>query len=94
MRVIEITVKTDEAAQSLKDFLQTIDYVEIVNENTIEDLPTLIKGEYRFSEKPSDFEGIWKNRKKLDANNIRQRAWKIKKSQVKIYWKADLKAYF
>lgn len=76
MKVLEITVKTDEAAQSLKDFLKTIDYVENVNESSIEDIPTLTKGEYRLSEKPSDFGGIWKNRKKLDANNIRQRAWK------------------
>ena len=76
MKVLAITIKTDEAAQSLKDFLETIDYVEAVNENTIEDIPTLTKGDYKLSEKPSDFGGIWKNRKKLDANNIRQRAWK------------------
>ena len=76
MKILEITVKTDAAAQSLKDFLQTIDYVETVNEKTIEDMPTLTKGDYKLSEKPSDFGGIWKNRKKLDANNIRQRAWK------------------
>ncbi len=76
MKVLEVTVKTIKAAQFLKDFLQTIDYVETVNESIIEDIPTITKGEYRLSEKPSDFGGIWKNRKKLDANNIRQRAWK------------------
>lgn len=76
MKVIEITVKTDEAARILKDFLKTIDYVETVNESIIEDIPTLTKGEYTILEKPSDFRGIWKNKKKLNTDNILQRAWK------------------
>ena len=82
MKVLAITVKTDEAAQSLQDFLQTIDYVETVNQvsdNATEDIPSLTKGHYAPSEKPSDYSGIWKNRKKIDSKKLRQRAWKRKK---------------
>ena len=82
MEVLAITVKTDEAAQSLKAFLQTIDYVETVNQvsdNAIQPEPSLTKGQYKSSEKPSDFAGIWKNRKKIDPKKLRQRAWRRKK---------------
>ena len=74
MKVLAITVKTDEAAQSLQDFLQTIDYVETVNQmsdNATEDISSLTKGHYAPSEKPSDYSGIWKNRKKLDSKKLR-----------------------
>ena len=82
MKVLSIIVKTDEAAQSLQDFLQTIDYVETVNQmsdNAEENIPSLTKGHYSQSEKPSDYFGIWKNRKKIDSEKLRQRAWKRKK---------------
>lgn len=82
MELLAVTVKSDEAAQSLKAFLQTIDYIETVDQ--VSDKPskssrTFAKGDYTSSEKPSDFAGIWKNRKKIDAKKLRQRAWKRKK---------------
>ena len=40
---------------------------------------SFVKGNYTSSEKPSDFAGIWKNRKKIDAKKLRERAWKRKK---------------
>ena len=79
MEVLSITVKTNEAAQSLKAFLRTIDYVETVNQvsdNAIQPESSLTKGQYKASEKPSDFAGIWKNdENRLTADEIRKQAW-------------------
>ncbi len=81
MELLAVTVKSDEAAQSLKAFLQTIDYIETVNQVSDESNQSLIsftKGNYTSSEKPSDFAGIWKNRKKIDAKKLRERLWNRK----------------
>lgn len=86
METLVIKIKSEQAAQRLADFLKTIDYVEAV-EQSDEDAPEaaqsaekgLIRGEYAPGEKPSDFAGIWKNRKKVDAKKLRQKAWLRKK---------------
>lgn len=36
-------------------------------------------GNAHSNEKPSDFAGIWKNRKKINAKKLRQRAWARRK---------------
>ncbi len=79
MELLAVSVKSDEAAQTLKAFLQTIDYIETVKQVSDESnqpLTTFTKGSYTTSEKPSDYAGIWKNRKKIDAKKLSQRAWK------------------
>ncbi len=82
MELLAVSVKSDEAAQTLKAFLQTIDYIETVKQVSDESnqpLTAFTKGSYTTSEKPSDYAGIWKNRKKIDAKKLRQRAWRRKK---------------
>ena len=44
-----------------------------------EDNSSFSPGNARPNEKPSDFAGIWKNRKKVDAKKLRQRAWARRK---------------
>ena len=86
MKTLVVKIKSKQAARRLADFLKTIDYVEAV-EQSVEDAPDtilsaekgLIRGEYAPGEKPSDFAGIWKNRKKVDAKKLRQKAWLRKK---------------
>ncbi len=36
---------------------------------------SFVPGNAQPDEKPSDFAGIWKNRKKVDAKKLQQRAW-------------------
>ena len=83
MKTLIVKVKSEQAAQILADFLSTIDYVEAVERR---DLPPVIvshellngmePGEYAPGEKPSDFAGIWKGRKRVDGGNLRKRAWR------------------
>lgn len=40
---------------------------------------SFIPGNAQPDEKPSDFAGIWKNRKKIDPKKLRQRAWARRK---------------
>ena len=86
MKTLVIKINSKQAAKRLADFLKTIDYVEAV-EQSDEDASEaaqsaekgLIRGESAPGEKPSDFAGIWKNRKKVDAKKLRQKAWQRKK---------------
>ena len=82
METLLVKIKTARAAQLLADFLKTIDYVEGVS-NASDDAPVpqaaMTSGVFLPSEKPSDFIGIWKSRKKLDARKLRKRAWQRKK---------------
>jgi len=39
----------------------------------------MTKGFFVSGEKPSDFAGIWKNRKKIDSNKLRRKAWTRRK---------------
>jgi hypothetical protein len=84
METIVVKVKSDTAAQMLADFLGTIEYIENVErkedvEQSLDTPQSFIKGSYLSHEKPSDFAGIWKNRKKIDANQLRKKAWQRKK---------------
>ncbi|MBU6340344.1 MAG: hypothetical protein KGS48_02510, partial [Bacteroidetes bacterium] len=67
------------------EFLKTIDYVEAVerSETDSTELPdatedAMVPEEYFPGEKPSDFAGIWKTRKKIDAKKLREKAWRRK----------------
>jgi len=83
MKTLIVKVKPEQAAQILAEFLNTIDYVEAVERC---DSPPAIAphgllngmepGEYAPGEKPSDFAGIWKGRKRVDGGNLRKRAWR------------------
>lgn len=86
METLVVKIKSEQAAQQLADFLKTIDYVEAVeqSDSDISAIPHapingMVRGDYARGEKPSDFAGIWKSRKKLDAKKLRQRAWQRKK---------------
>ena len=82
METLLVTVKSETAAQALKEFLGTIDYVDDVKSSESEDIiySALVKGSFQADEKPSDFAGIWKNRKKkTDATKLRKKAWTRKK---------------
>ena len=86
METLVVKIKSEQAAQLLADFLKTIDYVEAVEQSDTDssDIPHatkngMIRGDYAPGEKPSDFAGIWKSRKKMDAKKLRQRAWQRKK---------------
>lgn len=82
METLLVKVKSGQAAQLLADFLKTIDYVEAVASTSDEALTpsaTLVMGAFSTLEKPSDFAGIWKNRKKVDAKKLRKRAWQRKR---------------
>lgn len=86
MGTIVVQVKSTQAAHKLADFLKTIEYVDNVEHKTdieqhTEQSPSLsiTKGNYTPSEKPSDFAGIWKNRRKVDARKLRKKAWQRKK---------------
>lgn len=86
METLVIKIKSEQAAQQLADFLKTIDYVEAVEQSDVDVAAatqstekSLILGEYAPGEKPSDFAGIWKSRKKLDAQKLRKKAWQRKK---------------
>jgi hypothetical protein len=46
-------------------------------DNAYQDI--FIAGKALPDEKPSDFAGIWKNRKKISATQLRQRAWARRK---------------
>ena len=81
METLLVTVKSETAAQALKEFLGTIDYVDDVKASKNEEvISALVKGSFQADEKPSDFAGIWKNRKKkTDATKLRKKAWTRKK---------------
>ena len=82
METLVVKVKSGKAAQALTDFLQTIDYVENVagaSSETPVPQSALQQGNFSVGEKPSDFAGIWKNRKKVDAKKLRKQAWQRKK---------------
>lgn len=82
METLFVKVKSGQAAQLLADFLKTIDYVEAVASTSDEALipsASLVSGSFTTLEKPSDFAGIWKNRKKPDAKKLRKRAWQRKR---------------
>ncbi len=82
METLVVSVKSETAAQVLKEFLGTIDYVEGVQASASPDAPpfVLVKGDYKANDKPSDFAGIWKKRKtKVDAKKLRKKAWTRKK---------------
>lgn len=86
MGTIVVQVKSTQAAHQLADFLKTIEYVDNVEHKTDNTQHTkqspsisITKGNYTPSEKPSDFAGIWKNRRKVDARKLRKKAWQRKK---------------
>jgi nitrate reductase assembly molybdenum cofactor insertion protein NarJ len=86
MGTIVVQVKSTQAAHQLADFLKTIEYVDNVehqanNTAHTEQSPSIsiTKGNYTATEKPSDFAGIWNNRRKVDARKLRKRAWQRKK---------------
>ncbi len=82
METILVKVKSGQAAQLLTDFLKTIDYVEAVAHTSDDAMlpnPALVEGAFSTLEKPSDFAGIWKKRKKVDAKKLRKQAWQRKK---------------
>lgn len=82
METLVVKVKSGKAAQVLADFLKTIDYVETVtdaSDETSRPHPGLQQGNFASNEKPSDFAGIWKNRKKVDAQKLRKQAWQRKR---------------
>lgn len=79
MKTLIVKVKSEQAAQILADFLSTIVYVEAVERRDIvlhELLNGMEPGEYASGEKPSDFAGIWKGRKKFEGRELRRRAWR------------------
>ena len=78
METILVKVKSGRAAQLLTDFLKTIDYVETVahtSDDTTLPNTALVEGNFSTLEKPSDFAGIWKKRKKVNAKKLRKQAW-------------------
>lgn len=82
METLVVKVKSEKAAQALAEFLKTIDYVETVSDTSIKaDAPiaSMQEGSFTAQEKPSDHAGIWKNKKKIDAQKLRKRAWQRKK---------------
>ena len=82
METLFVKVKSSRAARLLADFLKTTDYVEVVASTSDEAMvPStgLVAGTFSAIEKPSDFAGIWKSRKKVDAKKLRERAWRRKK---------------
>ncbi len=85
MKTLVVKIKSDQAAQTLANFLKSIDYVETVEQNTTDDevepntALNMVRGDYKPGEKPSDFAGIWKARKKVDAKKLRKKAWQRKK---------------
>jgi len=78
MNTIVVKLKKGRSAEVLTNFLKTIDYVEQVNGIT-DDVPqtgaSVTPGAFTPSEKPSDFAGIWSNRKKVDVKKLRRKAW-------------------
>jgi hypothetical protein len=65
MKQFVITVKSESAAQALEAFLKTIGDMEQERHVTDADetyLPNLVRGNYKPTDKPSDFAGIWKDR--------------------------------
>ncbi|MEN9612035.1 MAG: hypothetical protein RLZZ628_2849 [Bacteroidota bacterium] len=65
MKQFIITVKSESAAQALEAFLKTIGDMEQEHHVTDVDanhLPNLVRGNYKPTDTPSDFAGIWKNR--------------------------------
>ncbi len=84
METIVLKVKTENAAKHLADFLQTIEYITGVErtDNIDQDehqIYSMTKGNYQPQEKPSDYAGIWKNRKQTDIQKLRKKAWQRKK---------------
>lgn len=86
METLVVKIKSEQAAQLLADFLKTIDYVEAVEQSDTDTsamphapINDMVRGNYAPGEKPSDFAGIWKNRKKVDAKKLRKQAWQRKK---------------
>jgi len=85
METLVVKIKSERAARALADFLKTIEYVEQVEQTPGASAdPVLVqgnisRGSYATDEKPSDFAGIWANRKKIDAKKLRQQAWQRKK---------------
>lgn len=82
MKTLVIKVKSPQSAKLLVDILRTLDYVDAVEQRDLpsdsepHDLPNAMeRGYFIPGEKPSDFAGIWKNRKKVDAKKLRKRAW-------------------
>lgn len=81
METLVVKIKSGQAAQVLAEFLETIEYVEAVEQRPGEssDIKTkplpFARGLYSAGEKPSDYAGIWKGRKKIDAQQLRKRAW-------------------
>lgn len=71
----------DSKVKILKEFLKTLDYVNIQTENeesTDEVDSRLIKGSFKKGEKPSDFGGIWTGEKR-DLKKLREKAWRTKR---------------
>lgn len=83
METLMVKVKSGRAARLLADFLKTIDYVEAVDAAVTPESAggdtAFTAGQFEGHEKPSDFAGIWKKRKKTDAKKLRERAWRRKK---------------
>lgn len=82
MKTLIIKVKSPQFAKILANFLRTLDYVDAVEQCDLlpdsvpYNLPIAMeRGNFAPGEKPSDFAGIWKNRKKVDAKKLRKRAW-------------------
>lgn len=83
MRTLIVKIKSRLEAQVLAEFLRTIEYVASVELSTLDRAmfeygaaKGMVPGDYNPGEKPSDYIGIWKRRKKVDAGKLRKRAWK------------------
>lgn len=76
METIIVKVESNNAANILAKFLNSIEYIDEVSRvnDNIKIEQSMTKGFFVSGEKPSDFAGIWKNRKKIDSNKLRRKA--------------------
>lgn len=81
METIIVKVESNNAAHILAEFLNSIEYIDEVSRvnDDIKIEQSMTKGFFVIGEKPSDFGGIWKNRKKIDSNKQCRKAWARRK---------------
>ncbi len=79
---LKLNVKKPQA-RTFKSFLETIPYVEVsADEPTTEAVRsrnTLVKGNYEPGENPADFAGAWSTGPERSLDDIRKKAWPIRK---------------
>lgn len=68
VKVIAMWAEKAEPQSTIEHLTTSLDTEEIYNFS-------FVPGSAQVDEKPSDFAGIWKNRKEIDAKKLRQRAW-------------------